>query len=337
MPDNDLKDAALSSKEDFYELLGVEPTANDSEVRRAYRKTALKYHPDKVGADQAALDKFHLLQIAYDVLSDTNVRQLYDNARRARNEKKERDAAYDGRRRALKEELEAREKAGVQSARNEVAEEEAFQRELNRLAADGARRRKEREEQLRQEAREEFEREQREDAEVQAKPAERHGAVSEMDRTISLRYPARMLLNREDLRDRFGKFGSIQDVVLGTKLKKIKVEGEKHRREYATAIIVFENMWNAHAAVTDIAGLARADPDWTIFEDVNWASGKAPDAIPKAPARSAPTLQSSTEDYKAKAAANRAAFQKGLNAPPLAGVPSFQSFARAKEHANAVR
>ncbi|MGG6496293.1 UNVERIFIED_CONTAM: hypothetical protein NY603_25580, partial [Bacteroidetes bacterium 56_B9] len=90
------------------------------------------------------------------------LRQLYDNARRAREEKKARDQAYAGRRRDLKEDLERRERegvAGLKRKHEEDPEEEAFQRELRRLAADGARRRKERGEQLWREAQAEYERE----------------------------------------------------------------------------------------------------------------------------------------------------------------------------------
>src|SRR4051812_1694690 len=106
MSNEDLKQH-INSSHDFYELLGVSTTASESELRSAYRKTALKYHPDKVGANAEALEKFHLLQIAWDVLSDASVKELYDNARRARVEKAQRTSAYDDRRKAMIDELEA--------------------------------------------------------------------------------------------------------------------------------------------------------------------------------------------------------------------------------------
>lgn len=337
MADGDLKDHALNSQNDFYELLGVEPSAGDSEIRRAYRKTALKYHPDKVGADQAALDKFHLLQIAYDVLSDSNVRQLYDNARRAREEKKERDAAYEGRRRALKEELERRENAGVaglKRKREEAKEEEAFQRELKRLAADGARRRKEREEQLRKEAQEEYAREQTERAETRpstataSNGAQAAAGPSEIDRTIQLRYPVTSNISRDDLQNRFIRFGQIEDIVLRT--KKLKPEGSKHRQEYIIAIIVFSSIVGAHAAVTDIPRLATtstseedSSAQWKIYENVNWASGKEPDCIPKPQAKSAPTSQTPPIT---SASPN----QRSSTEPPTAAPPTTPSVDRIK-------
>ena len=78
---DDIRSQALNSSHDFYSLLELNDGAVDSEIRRAYRKTALKYHPDKVGpGDAQALQRFYLLQIAYDVLSDPATRELYDNA-----------------------------------------------------------------------------------------------------------------------------------------------------------------------------------------------------------------------------------------------------------------
>jgi DnaJ family protein C protein 17 len=345
--DGDLKEHALNSSHDFYDLLGVPSTANDSEIRRAYRKTALKYHPDKVGAsDTAALEKFHLLQIAYDVLLESDVRQLYDNARRAREEKKEREQAYEGRRRQMKEDLERRENAGVaglKRKREEASEEEAFQRELKRLAADGARRRREREEQLRKEAQEEFERENTELNGVMSNPdrastpvKERNTGSEEVDRTISLRYPADTTgssskqLGREELISRFKRFGKVEDAILRN--KKLKVDGEKHRREYTTAIIVFESIVGAHAAVTDVLTLAAGPQgnDWKVFENVTWAGGKEPDCIPKTARNATPkTDGKESNDVSTGRAPSTPILDKFKNADAGGGlrkVPSFGSF-----------
>lgn len=333
--DNDLKDQALNSTCDFYDLLGVAASATESELRRAYRKTALKYHPDKVGNDQAALDKFHLLSIAYEVLLDQDVRQLYDNARRAREEKKERDAAYEGRRKALKEELELRESAGVagfKRKREEAQEEEAFQRELKRLAADGARRRKEREEMLRKEAAEEQQRERGVATEAEAeaaatKPAQTNGErnFSDEDRSVKLRWLPEAQITTTDLESRFKRFGKIQDTVINSKPKKLKVDGEKHRKEYMTALIIFENVVAASMAVREGTRLAKEDSDradWGVFECIDWLSEKEPEGLPKNP------LDNPSSSAKEKAAYNRWLFTEGLKKKtlPSEGKPSFGSF-----------
>jgi len=69
---------ATSTKQDYYELLGVPRKASAKDIRTAFRKLARKYHPDLNPGDKAAEEKFKQLQEAYDVLSDTKKRQMYD-------------------------------------------------------------------------------------------------------------------------------------------------------------------------------------------------------------------------------------------------------------------
>jgi len=68
----------MQAKRDFYELLGVPRTAGAEDIRKAYRRLARKYHPDLNPGDKAAEDRFKNLQEAYDVLSDSKKRQMYD-------------------------------------------------------------------------------------------------------------------------------------------------------------------------------------------------------------------------------------------------------------------
>ena len=65
--------------EDLYEILGVAKTASQSEIKSAYRKLAVKYHPDKNPGDKAAEEKFKKITAAYDVLSDETKRRQYDS------------------------------------------------------------------------------------------------------------------------------------------------------------------------------------------------------------------------------------------------------------------
>src|ERR1700733_13025661 len=69
---------ATTTKQDFYDLLGVSRKANAKEIRASFRKLARKYHPDLNPGDKSAEEKFKQLQEAYDVLSDTKKRQMYD-------------------------------------------------------------------------------------------------------------------------------------------------------------------------------------------------------------------------------------------------------------------
>jgi molecular chaperone DnaJ len=65
-------------KRDYYEILGVNRRASQKDIRAAYRKLARKYHPDLNPGDKAAEEKFKQVQEAYDVLSDSKKRQVYD-------------------------------------------------------------------------------------------------------------------------------------------------------------------------------------------------------------------------------------------------------------------
>ena len=66
------------SKRDYYEVLGVGKTATDQEIKSAYRKLALKYHPDRNPGDKKAEDQFKEAAEAYAVLADTDKRHMYD-------------------------------------------------------------------------------------------------------------------------------------------------------------------------------------------------------------------------------------------------------------------
>jgi len=68
----------MSQKRDYYEVLGVSKGASDSEIKKAYRKLALKYHPDKNPGDSEAEENFKQAAEAYEVLSNTEKKSRYD-------------------------------------------------------------------------------------------------------------------------------------------------------------------------------------------------------------------------------------------------------------------
>jgi len=68
----------MAEKRDYYEVLGVSKSASAEEIKKAYRKMAIKYHPDKNPGDKAAEEKFKEAAEAYDVLSDPGKRAKYD-------------------------------------------------------------------------------------------------------------------------------------------------------------------------------------------------------------------------------------------------------------------
>ena len=295
-PSDDLKAHAASSQ-DFYALLDIPSTSAEAEIRRAYRKTALKYHPDKLAKPTPAdLDKFHLLQIAYDVLSTPEVRQLYDNAREARERKRRQAEMMDATKRKMKEDLEAREKAGDGAHRGlkrpwvaagvaSTDAEERLEREVQRIAEDGRRKRREAEERLMKEAK------QQEDAQKDQhatkvgekfnqrvdRSTEGGANVPELERAVKVRWVREgrgLALNQSNLITLFAPFGKVENVFM-LKDKRQRM-GEK--KTVATGVVVFSSVVGAHAAVLDSERKRKAgEENWALVDSVFWASGAGPD------------------------------------------------------------
>lgn len=68
----------MAAKRDYYEVLGVDKSADKEEIKKAYRRLAIKYHPDKNPGDKEAEEKFKEATEAYEILSDDQKRPIYD-------------------------------------------------------------------------------------------------------------------------------------------------------------------------------------------------------------------------------------------------------------------
>ena len=295
MAGDDLKEHA-ASEHDFYELLNITFETSETDIRRAYRKAALKYHPDKNAGKPEVVEKFHLLQIAYDVLSDPTVKALYDNARRARQDKVERDQAFQGKRKQMKDDLERRESGFFKRKRDEEDAQDKFERELRRLADDGQRRRREMQETVSRDKLEEEERLDRErngeavshNTPLGSPPQAAHGTVSEIHRTVKVRWAREgsgETIDKDRLIDMFKTFGPVENAFL-LKDKKQRVRDRKSKTVVATGVIVFASVVGAHAAVEDFKKPNKANLD--TFESVFWAENKEPDFIQQRPSASPP-------------------------------------------------
>lgn len=360
----DLKTHAASN-EDFYALLDIPAAAAEPEIRRAYRRTALKYHPDKISNPTPAdIDKFHLLQIAYDVLSDPSVRQLYDNAREARMRKQREREMMGAAKRKMREDLEARERAGAAGVQRGVKRtwmgdndaEEKLQREIERIAENGRRMRQEAGEKLKREIEEEEKlmREEEEEAKraadrssLRVDTAQEGGAnVSELDRGVKVRWVREgrgVGLDAERLGALFEAFGKVENAFT-LKDKRQRVEGKKEKKVVATGVVIFASIVGAHAAVLDSEKKRRQsaglDDDWAVIDSVFWASGSQPDLgmrTDNAPATklspSEPSLsETASPSTSAKPSFNfpgiKAAMSDGMDKKP-AKAPKFGSFAPA--------
>ncbi len=379
MSTDDLKSHATSGAHDFYALLDISPAAASTEIRRAYRRTALKYHPDKItNPTQADIDKFHLLQIANDVLSDPTVRQLYDNAREARERKKREHDMMDAAKRKMKEDLEARERAGAAAtaaggvgaqrgvkrawgAMGDDDAEEKLAREIERIAEDGRRRRREAEEKLRKEVEEDEKRLRDEEEEKQrakdrsSKRVDRSNEggknVPEQERAVKVRWAREgrgLDIDKDRLTALFAPFGAIESVLV-LKDRRQRLGDKKEKKTVATGVIVFASIVSAHTAVLDSEkfmheSLSRTASDWNVIDSVFWATGEQPDLAGRDTGSASPPSQGqaapSPKEQSAPASAPKPAFSfAGLKAAGSSGqsakAPSFGSFASAAGGAKA--
>ena len=73
-----IMEKTMANKRDYYEVLGVDKGADKDTIKKAYRKVAMKYHPDRNPGDKEAEEKFKEATEAYEVLSDDQKKSVYD-------------------------------------------------------------------------------------------------------------------------------------------------------------------------------------------------------------------------------------------------------------------
>ncbi|KIW98017.1 uncharacterized protein Z519_01601 [Cladophialophora bantiana CBS 173.52] len=249
---------------DYYELLSIPTTASESEIRRAYRKTSLLYHPDKVKPTPETLEKFQLLQTALNILTDATEKLKYDQTREAKQRRLAETAALESRRRHMKEELEKREgyaagmPASVSGVKRTWTEREL---EIKRIAEEN---RKKREAAMAQKTQE---------AQVRAQAAEaaeEEQSSGSIDRSVKVRWIKEadgLDIDQEALEENFAS-GDVENVLM-LKDKKRRVEGREKKVLLGTAVIVFKSLAIAKKVV--------AQGPWEGIESVEWAATKEAD------------------------------------------------------------
>ncbi|KAL8730360.1 MAG: hypothetical protein Q9166_004125 [cf. Caloplaca sp. 2 TL-2023] len=277
MPSDDLRSHA-TLEIDFYELLGITSSSSQKEIDRQWRKTALRYHPDKVGNDPIAKEKFHLAQIGYDLLSDPTAKALYDNTRNARLQKRRQRELFEGQRREMRDDLEARER-GVKRGREEAEnDEDELERKLKRLREDSKRRMKETEEALRKDLEQENELMQ---AQKSSNGPTTNGAshVSELDRTVKVRWAIEGggdSVKESDITALFSTFGKIENLTM-LRPKELRLGKKKKKQLAAVCMVLYTSIVGAHSAVEDFP--KQQSKGWERFDSVSWAANKEPDII----------------------------------------------------------
>lgn len=126
---------------DLYGILGVSEEATEKEIIKAYRKKALKCHPDKNPDNPKAIELFQELSKALEVLTDSSAKAAYDNVLRAKKAAEKRHRQLDDKRKKLKEDLEAREQRADQRKSDDIKKkaQQNLAAEIERLRKEGSR------------------------------------------------------------------------------------------------------------------------------------------------------------------------------------------------------
>lgn len=243
---------------DYYELLAIPPNASESEIRRAYRKTSLLYHPDKVKPTPENLDKFQLLQTAVNILTDATEKAKYDQTREAKQRRQAETAALESRRRTMKEDLEKREKDGgglgfIPSVNGQKRTWTDRELEIKRIAEENRKRREAVVKTKTQEA--------------QARAQAEEKPTDSLERSVKVRWIKEgdgLDIDQDALEESFAA-GEIENVLI-LKDKKRRIEGRDKKVSLGTAVIVFKSLAMAKKAVA-------AGP-WEGIESLAWAAEK---------------------------------------------------------------
>lgn len=126
------------NKLDLYGILDVSEEASEKEIVKAYRKRALKCHPDKNPDDPNAADLFHKLSKALELLTDPAARAAYDKALKAKKAAQKRHKDLDQKRQKLKEDLEAREGEAYQQKEADLLATKNLAAQIERLRKEGS-------------------------------------------------------------------------------------------------------------------------------------------------------------------------------------------------------
>lgn len=130
---------AFKDEVDYFAVMGLKPSASEAEIRRAHKKLSLALHPDKNRHMDAAIAaaRFSEMQLAYEILMDPSARIAAAERNKAEMARKERQGAYEGKRKAMAEELEKRETEEQEKRMKTMNDERRRKETLERLREEG--------------------------------------------------------------------------------------------------------------------------------------------------------------------------------------------------------
>ncbi|ANB14914.1 type I HSP40 co-chaperone YDJ1 [Sugiyamaella lignohabitans] len=298
-------DPSITAQTDLYGLLEIDVSSQESDIRRAYRRVALKYHPDKNPSEEAKV-KFHSLNLALETLVSENLRRAYDQLRKAWIEKEARRKELDANRRKLQQDLEQSEKVAVESAK---AASDA-KRKLELLKMEGLKKRRLHEEKMeKRKAQVQVANDKNNDkkSDSATKSAARSRDMSsspdlgetdatEEERTVKLRfrYTPTQEWTEQQISDLFSRFGAVDHVVIMP-----VAPGKK----FFTVVIVFQGLDGAQLCVSK--DFTTLGPDFKavksaslLHQQLSTADQPTPSPPPSAyPANSSRPIDRNSSDY----------------------------------------
>jgi len=231
---------SFQEEDNYYVVLEIIPDATEDIIKKAYKITSKRTHPDKNPNDPDAARKFQIVNKAYQILLDPKAKEAFDNVLRARKLRQHRDSVLDSKRKRMKEDLEDRERVCKKQKYDEQAAQRKLKLEIERMKQEGSRRRTEEE-------------------------RKKQSTTTKEEETCNLS-PIKISWNRttsdyskERLTSIFEMFGEVDYVVVGEKSKK-----------KGSGMVAFKKVHSAIQAMSQPLG------DSNNKLNLSWAFGQPP-------------------------------------------------------------
>ncbi|XP_070776214.1 dnaJ homolog subfamily C member 17 isoform X2 [Enoplosus armatus] len=232
---------------DLYGLLGIESTATTKEIKKAYRQKALTCHPDKNPDNPKAVELFHQLSQALEVLTDAAAKAAYDKICAAKKRAEERNRKLDDKRKKIKLDLESRERQAEGQSQEEVQITRTLEEEIARLREEGSRQLEEEQKLIREQI-------QREREAQQQQQQQTGGYAQRSNSNVTPKLKLKWKCKKEDetnggysediLFRLLQKYGDVLNVIVSSKKK-------------GSAVVEFGTVRAAELAVKNESGLSE--------------------------------------------------------------------------------